>query len=49
MLENPFIIPLGAFVMVVIIVAIVSMKRMREKELDAHQHLRSRRWNTSAR
>jgi len=39
-LENPFIVPLGAFVMVAIIVAIVSMKKMREKELDAHQQLR---------
>jgi hypothetical protein len=40
MLENPFIIPLGAFVMVVIIVAIASLTKMRGKELEAHQQLR---------
>jgi uncharacterized membrane protein len=38
---SPFFIPLGAFVMVVIIVAIGSMKKMREKELEAHQNLRA--------
>jgi hypothetical protein len=38
---SPFIVPLGAFVMVVIIVAISSMKKMREKELEAHQQLRT--------
>ena len=32
-LNNPFIIPLGAFLMVIFIVAIVSMRRMREHEL----------------
>jgi len=41
-LDNPFIIPLGAFVMVIFIVAITSMRRMRERELQAHQDLRSR-------
>ena len=34
-------IPLGAFVMVVLIVAITSMKKMRERELEAHQVLRT--------
>jgi|ERR1035437_3283138 hypothetical protein len=38
---SPFAVPLGAFVMVVIIVAIGSMKKMREKELEAHQQLRT--------
>ncbi len=37
---SPFIVPLGAFGMVVLIVAIGSMKKMREKELEAHQRLR---------
>jgi hypothetical protein len=39
-LLNPLIIPLGAFLMVVIIVAVVQMVKMREKELQAHQELR---------
>ena len=42
MLNNPFIIPLGAFVMVIIIVAIGSFKKMRDKELEAHLALRQR-------
>ena len=46
---SPFLIPLRAFAMVVLIVAINSMSKMREKELAAHQQLRTRRWNTSAR
>ena len=33
---SPFAVPLGFFAMIVLIVAIVSMKRMREKELEAH-------------
>ena len=41
-IHSPFIVPLGAFVMAVIIVAITSMKKMREKELQAHQELRMR-------
>jgi hypothetical protein len=41
-LNNPFIIPLGAFLMVIFIVGIVSMRRMREHELLAHQELRIR-------
>ena len=32
-LNNPFIVPLGAFLMVIFIVAIVSMRKMREHEL----------------
>jgi hypothetical protein len=39
-LHNPFIVPLGAFVMVILIVAIIQLARMREKELQAHQELR---------
>ena len=35
------IVPLGLFAMIVLIVAISSMKKMREKELEAHQQLRS--------
>jgi hypothetical protein len=41
-LNNPFIIPLGAFLMTIFIVAIVSMRKMRERELQAHQELRIR-------
>jgi hypothetical protein len=37
---SPFMVPLGAFAMVVLIVAINSMRKMREKELEAHQRLR---------
>jgi len=40
-LNNPILIPLGAFVMVVLIVAIASFRKMREKELEAHQVLRT--------
>ena len=40
---NPGImIPLGAFLMVVIIVAVGNYRKMREKELQAHQELRTR-------
>lgn len=39
--DSPFVVPLGAFVMVVIIVAITSMKKLRERELEAHQQLRT--------
>jgi hypothetical protein len=39
-LHNPFVVPLGAFVMVILIVAITHFARMREKELQAHQELR---------
>jgi hypothetical protein len=41
-LHNPLLIPLGAFVMVVLIVAIVHLSKTREKELVAHQELRFR-------
>jgi hypothetical protein len=39
-LHNPILIPLAAFVMVILIVAIVHFGKMREKELQAHQELR---------
>jgi len=41
-LSNPLVVPLGAFLMVVIIVAIKQFARTREKELAAHQELRQR-------
>ena len=41
-LHNPLLIPLGAFLMVVLIVAIVHLSKTREKELMAHQELRLR-------
>jgi len=40
MLISPFVVPLGVFVMVVLIVAIGSMSKLRQKELEAHQQLR---------
>jgi hypothetical protein len=43
MLDHPEImIPLGAFLMTIIIVAIATMRKMRERELQAHQELRMR-------
>lgn len=36
---SPFLIPLGVFVMVVLIVAITQMVSMRDKEMDVHQKL----------
>ena len=41
-LSNPLVVPLGAFLMVIIIVAISQFAKMREKELAAHQELRQR-------
>lgn len=35
-------VPLGAFAMAIIIVAINSFRKMRERELAAHQELRMR-------
>lgn len=41
MFSDPgIVIPLGAFVMAIVIVAITQMRKMRERELDAHQALR---------
>lgn len=39
---GPFVVPLGAFVMVIVIVAIATHRKMRERELDAHRELRMR-------
>jgi hypothetical protein len=39
---SPIVIPLGFFAMVVLIVAIAVMKKMRDRELQAHQELRLR-------
>ena len=36
------LVPLGAFAMAIIIVAISSFRKMRERELQAHQDLRMR-------
>ncbi|MFZ0962731.1 MAG: hypothetical protein WAO35_17825 [Terriglobia bacterium] len=36
---SPFLIPLGVFVMVVLIVAITNMVSIRDKEMEAHQKL----------
>ncbi|HMD98418.1 MAG TPA: hypothetical protein VKM93_13935 [Terriglobia bacterium] len=39
---SPIWIPLGAILAVVIIVAVINFRKMREKELQAHQELRLR-------
>jgi len=40
---NPGImVPLGAFLMVIIIVAVINFRKMREKEILAHQDMRLR-------
>jgi hypothetical protein len=36
---SPFVIPLGVFAMVVLIVAITQIVRIRDKELEVHQKL----------
>ena len=41
-LLNPLLIPLGGLVMVVLVVGMATLRKMREKELQAHQELRSR-------
>jgi len=38
-MDNPFIIPLGVFVMVALIVAIVNMVQLRDREYDVRQAL----------
>lgn len=40
LLTSPLILPLGTLVMVIAIVAIVSCRKIQEKELAAHQQLR---------
>ncbi len=39
-MDNPFLIPLGAFLMVVLIVAIVHFAKIRDKETEVEQNLR---------
>ena len=36
---SPFLIPLAGFALVVIIVGLLSVTKIREKELEVHQHL----------
>jgi hypothetical protein len=36
---SPFVIPLGVFAMVVLIVAITQIVKIREKEMEVHQKL----------
>lgn len=38
-MDSPFIVPLGIFLMVVLIVAITSLMKIRDRELDVHQRL----------
>jgi hydrogenase-4 membrane subunit HyfE len=42
LLQSPFIIPLGAFVTVIAVVVVESLKKLREKELEAQRELRLR-------
>lgn len=39
---NPLMIPVAAFLMVVVIVGITSFGKMREKEFEAHREMRAR-------
>jgi hypothetical protein len=39
-MDSPVIIPLAAFAVVVIIVAIVHLMKIRDLEIDSHQRLR---------
>jgi hypothetical protein len=39
-MDSPIIIPLAAFALVVIIVAIVHLMKIRDLEIDSHQRLR---------
>ncbi len=39
-MASAFIIPLGAFFMVVLIVAITQLVKIRDKEMEVHQTLR---------
>jgi hypothetical protein len=38
-MHSPLIIPLSVFAMVVIIVAIVKLAKIRDKEMEVHQRL----------
>jgi len=38
-MDSPFIIPLGVFVMVALVVAIVNMVKLRDHEMDVRQAL----------
>jgi hypothetical protein len=40
--DQGLLVPLGAFVMVIALVAIGTMRKTRERELDAHRELRTR-------
>jgi len=42
LLQSPFVVPLGAFVTVVAVVIVESLKKLREKELEALRELRVR-------
>jgi hypothetical protein len=39
-MDSPVIIPLAAFALVVVIVAIVHLMKIRDLEIDCHQRLR---------
>jgi hypothetical protein len=39
-MDSPVIIPLAAFAVVVVIVAIVHLMKVRDLEIDTHQRLR---------
>jgi len=42
LLQSPFVIPLGAFVTVVAVVIVESVKTLRERELQVRRELRLR-------
>lgn len=38
-MDSPFVIPLAAFALVVIIIGLLAVTRIREKELEVHQRV----------
>ncbi len=38
-MDSPFLIPLAAFAAVALIVAIIQLAKMRDKEIEVHQEL----------
>ena len=39
-MDSPLIIPLAGFALVVVIIAIVELAKIREREMEVHQRLR---------
>lgn len=39
-MDTPFIVPLGFFALVILIVAIVDLTKIHDREIEVHQRLR---------